>query len=318
METPKKRRSRHVRVNSTPPDTISPRQLDILEALYLRRAATTEQIAQLVFGYHENSYVSRQVRALFHDTFIHRRFLTASYGILTSKIIHMLDKEGAKRLSHERGYRVKWAREHLTIAFDTIQHTLALNDTEIAFRKGCKALGYQITKWIGESAIKADYDRISVQHDGKTETKAVQPDMYMAISAADELSEPTFHFLFEEDKGTEVRKQFSNKIPTYLAYFKSKECKARYGTNRLRVLVVTTSERRLANIKRYTEAAGGKSRFWFTTHAQLDHANPFISEIWQIAGREGNYSLLYTPEEKGIAFQLATPFLRLSTHSSFH
>jgi hypothetical protein len=58
------------------------------------------------------------------------------------------------------------------------------------------------------------------------------------------------------------------------------------------VLTVTTGERRLANLKKITEEAGGKSRFWFTTFEQLTSNTALNQPIWQIAGREGEYSLV--------------------------
>jgi hypothetical protein len=60
----------------------------------------------------------------------------------------------------------------------------------------------------------------------------------------------------------------------YAAYVASGAYTARYGSRGLRILTVTTSPGRLANLKRIAEEAG-KSRFWFTTMA--DSPRPLFS-----------------------------------------
>ncbi len=314
MKTPKKRRSRHQREATTQAITLTERDLDLFEALYKRRAATAEQLAGLLFGKPLNSYLRTRLASLFHQQYLRRRFLMTPYGIAPSKIIHLLDRKGGRLLAEKRGYMVKSTSEYDTLSQDFLEHSLAITDIEVALLNGCRSLNYILKVWQWERFIKADYDTISV---GNGKPHAVQPDSYAAITIPHKLLSTTTHYLVEMDRGTEARRQFEPKIPTYIAYFRSRECRARYGTNKLRVLIVTTSPRRLANIKKITESADGKSRFWFTTLDQLKETNALQDSIWQVAGRDGTFSLLDSTQEKGIAAILAIPFISLSTRSSF-
>jgi hypothetical protein len=54
---------------------------------------------------------------------------------------------------------------------------------------------------------------------------------------------------------------------------------------------VTTSERRLVNLKAITEQAGGRSRFWFTTASLASAGDILTGLIWQVAGYAGAYAL---------------------------
>jgi hypothetical protein len=91
------------------------------------------------------------------------------------------------------------------------------------------------------------------------------------------------------------------RIGSYIASGQYTRC---FGTTSLRILVVTTSSERLANLKRATEQAGGQSLFWLTTLKQAS-AEAILSErIWQVAGREGVTGLITGSPEKGQASQL--------------
>jgi hypothetical protein len=48
----------------------------------------------------------------------------------------------------------------------------------------------------------------------------------------------------------------------------------------MRVLTVTPSQERARNLKEATEAAGGKTRYWFASKTALEKSNPFSDPIW--------------------------------------
>ena len=75
----------------------------------------------------------------------------------------------------------------------------------------------------------------------------------------------------------------------FRAYWR--EYRQRYGTDKGRVLTVTTGERRLANLKSITEDAGGRKKFWFTTFAQVSPETVLTDRIWQVASKKGLYAL---------------------------
>ena len=61
----------------------------------------------------------------------------------------------------------------------------------------------------------------------------------------------------------------------------------------MRVLVVTTSRTRLRNLKAATERVGGGRQFWFATLDQIKPETVLHAPLWQLAGREGSYALLW-------------------------
>ena len=60
----------------------------------------------------------------------------------------------------------------------------------------------------------------------------------------------------------------------------------------LRVLTVTTSEKRLSNLKLVTESAGGRELFWSSTFDQATAESVSTDPIWQVAGEGGLKCLL--------------------------
>ena len=69
----------------------------------------------------------------------------------------------------------------------------------------------------------------------------------------------------------------------------------RYGTKSLRVLWVVADvardATRLERIKRWSEAEGGRSLFWFASLDELTPSGILGSSAWQVAGRDGQYAL---------------------------
>jgi len=60
-----------------------------------------------------------------------------------------------------------------------------------------------------------------------------------------------------------------------------------------RVLTVTTTQKRLEHLRQATEAAGGQNRFWFTTFDQVTPETVLTAPIWQVAGADKCYALLW-------------------------
>ena len=93
------------------------------------------------------------------------------------------------------------------------------------------------------------------------------------------------------------------KIMAYLAYYDSGKYKARYGATGLRILTVTTSEARREDLKAITEAAGIRSRFWFTTQAEISATSVLSKQIWRVATSAARHVLIDSirnPSDEGV------------------
>jgi hypothetical protein len=55
------------------------------------------------------------------------------------------------------------------------------------------------------------------------------------------------------------------------------------------------ANRRLANLKRATEEAGGRHRFWFSNLAKIAHEDVLSAAIWKVAGSSELFPILQQP-----------------------
>jgi hypothetical protein len=121
---------------------------------------------------------------------------------------------------------------------------------------------------------------------------AVVPDGYFTLDDGERVSA----FALEIDRATVEEKPFKEKVRGYGEWKVTGTYERRYGTKSLRVLWVVADvsrdSTRLERIKRWTEAEGGRSLFWF---AMLDDLTPetiLTAPVWQKAGSEAQHALL--------------------------
>lgn len=296
-------------IRSTSPELpslrLTKRDIEIINACYEYRALTSAQIHTLIFA---RDQVSQQrchhrLKLLFHHGYLHRDEQPTRLSEGRRPLIYFLDRKGAQLLA---GYlsislaELDWDPKD-TVAGTShlfIDHLLKTNDVRIAISLAAQKENVTIEQWIDDKTLRSrqmkDYVTLAdaKQHDRKV---AIVPDGYFHLTVGDRQS----HHFVETDMCTVVglstksgRRDWAKKVRSYLAYHGSGQFQARYHTSSFRVLTVTTGQRRLANLKKITEEAGGKSRFWFTTFEQLTSDTVLSQPIWQIAGREGEYSLV--------------------------
>lgn len=179
-----------------------------------------------------------------------------------------------------------------------LEHLLATNDVRVAFTVSAQAHDFQIVTWRDEQTLRSPQmkDVVVIKGpDGAQAKSAVVPDSYCRLDA----STDTFNFMLEIDMRTVTgeasmwgRRDWARKVKVFLEYYRSGAYQKRYKTADMRVLTITTGEKRLANLKRITEAAGGKARFWFTTFELVQSGDVLTKPIWSIASRQGLHALL--------------------------
>ncbi len=101
-------------------------------------------------------------------------------------------------------------------------------------------------------------------------------------------------YLLEIDRSTEDNPRFyREKILPGLAYLKSKAYEERFGHRSGRWLVVTTGERRLANMLRQAQHAQTNGLFYFTTFDKINPDTVLQSPIWQRTDRRELVPLVF-------------------------
>ena len=281
-ETSRKRASRHKRLRHPPRLRLTERDKQVVMAVNDYRVMRQDQLQRLLFP----SRSTAQVRLwrLWQHGYLKRQFLPVIGGIQTSPVLYVLDRRGAELLQNDFGYddeSLRWSRsQRFTHQF--LDHTLGLSEIRLAITLSCREHDWQLKTWLDENALKADYDKVQV---GKR-LVAVLPDAYFVIG----VPVGELHFFLEYDRGAEHLRYFKRKMAAYVAYYRTGKCDARYGTNKVRVLTVNEGGRtgagrkRLANLKRVTEEAGGRRRFWFGSLLDVSSEDVLSAAIWQVAG----------------------------------
>lgn len=293
--------------NALSPLRITERDLAMVYGIYAYRALDSDQLQRLFFPAKGENQRSRQVHCrqrlslLFHHGYVMRteRAIKPSDG--RKPLIYSLDKKGAELLIQYGGIDLdefNWRpRDSVVDTGDPfLEHLLQTNEVRIALTLAAPVANAEVVRWVDDKTLRSrhwkDYVTLSTEQ-GTAQKVAIVPDGYGQLSSFNQHKEQANdYFFFEVDLGTSTgwasdsqQRSWGRKIRAYLEYYTSGMYQARYGTQSLRILTATTSERRLRHLMAWTERAGGKSRFWFTTLAEIKQHNILTDPIWQIAGR---------------------------------
>jgi len=301
---------------------LTPRDLSIIEAVYSFRSLTTPQIERLLFPGNRSSFqphaqnphsgktnrCRHRLKLLYHHRYLYREEMPTPLTAGRRPLVYFLDKRGREALCAHFGLNPKeidWQPRHNTVGDTFIEHLLQSNDVRVAFTAGAQQRGFTIADWQDDRTLRKqqnrDYVMVGGPQGGKPRKVAVVPDGYVQLQVGND----DFHFLLEADRRTVVGqysrwggKDWTRKVRAYIAYFTPQTdgqpslYTQRFGTSKLRVLTITTGPTRLANLKRLTEQAGGRKRFWFTTFEQVTPETILTEAIWQKAGQDGVFRLV--------------------------
>jgi hypothetical protein len=274
---------RHRRAQQPPRMQLTQRDAGVVLAVHDYRTLRRDQIESLFFP--SPNTANERLKRLYQHRFLDRRWLPVEYGQGMSQAIYLLDERGADLVAERRGSdrsQVHWRAAHNHIRSPFLEHSLMINDARIAFTTAAERGGCQVEKWVGEAALKAlgDYVHIPTARGGRRKV-AVIPDGYLVLRLGDRRA----HFFLEIDRSTLSNRRWRERTEAYLKYIESGRYGERYGTRSLRILTVTTGPRRLVNLKRTTEEAGGGELFWFTALGEMSTRNALEQPIWQVAGQ---------------------------------
>lgn len=289
QDRPQRLRARRDQRSPQPPAIrLTERDLAIMQAVQDYRVLTTQQLQQLFFPSLHQTYA--RLSLLYHHGFLDRVFLGVHADKMNTPILYVLDKRGAECLQAERGIEVQWGKRTKDISAQFLEHTIAINTVRIAVAKACGAnTPYILLEWRAENDLKADYDRVTIRKDnGRLQSVSVIPDSYFVVDTP----RGKAAFFLELDRGTMTTKRFKTKILAYQVYYESGAYQLRFQTKSLRILTVTTSEVRLDNLKRVTEEAGARLRYWFSTLDQMQRERMLTAPIWKLATQTGLHPLV--------------------------
>jgi hypothetical protein len=274
------------------PIRLNERDIAIVEAVYRFRVLSQRQLELLFFS--KQQHASRRLEKLFDHGYLERKVLPRSIGEGRSPTLYILDRLGAELLRTERGYdQIKWFNTSKDLTSQYLSHMLAVNDVMAAISLACHREGFQLTSWIGEQELKADFDRVTLRgKGGEKRSISLIPDAVFTIVAHNRLH----RCLLELDRGTKEVDRYKEKIRAFIEYHESGAYEKRYKSKSMRVITVISTrysgEKRLQSLKKATEEAGGKRRYWFTTLGRVTPETVLNDPIWHVAGDSEQYPLI--------------------------
>ena len=296
---------RRTEPDDRPTFRLTKRDCDLVQAIWQYRALIAPQLAALFFSSlslksgQVNTRCKHRLRMLYNHGYLSRDEQPTKLSEGRKPLIYSLDKKGAELLSEMYGMSIDWDPKDRAVSPLFLEHLLATNDVRVAMVLSAKHHDWKIAKWVDDKTLKSPHQKETVTligPRGSSESVAIVPDGYFVIEAG----EFVYHHFLEIDRGTETgqasewgKHDWARKIRTYLEYYQSGSYATRYGTQSLRILTVTTGERRLAHLKAVTHKTGGLAQFWFTTF-DLATTRDILSEpIWQISDQDGVHPLVW-------------------------
>lgn len=289
-EKEKKRLPRY-KVAETPPRMrLTERDQRVVEWVYLFRFLTREQIRLLEFKNSSLVACQKRLSLLYHNKYLSAIHKPVPAGYGSAKRVYCLSERGRDLVAFMHDgldpSEIKWKRKYNEIEHYYLEHSLAINDIRVAFTVAAREKGFSL-EWIPEWELKALKERVE---DPEREGRhiAITPDAYVVLKGKGRKA----CFFLEVDRATEANKRFKQKVKGYVEYVRTKKYQERYKTESLRVLVVTTTKKRLQNLMDTTQSVDGASFFWFTTLKEANNENVLTEPIWVLPNKEEKKSLL--------------------------
>lgn len=267
---------------------LTERDQHILEAVHAYDGMLGFSQLQRIF-FSGESQAKHRLKLLYQNHYLNRPNKEQRRRV--PEMIYWLDKRGAQIVASLNGStfnEFSWRKQP---RWFQVEHDLAVNDFRLDIEQACKDdPEIHLGTWLPESEFWSYPDKVSYTYQGKEHTRKIRPDGYFMLETRDLL----IRYLLEIDRGTEDNPRFyREKILPGLAYLKSSAYEQRFGYRGGRWLVVTTGEKRLANMLKQAKRANTKGLFYFTTYDRLSPETMLHAPIWRRADREEPVPLVF-------------------------
>jgi hypothetical protein len=270
---------------------LTPRDLDILRAVYRHRLLRSTHLLDLVGGSRQATL--RRLQLLFHHGYLDRPTMQLDWYTRGSEpLVYALGNRGAEVLETEGLLRrggIRWDTKNQGLSRVFLHHTLAVAEVMVAFEVACRSR--EGVRFIPPEEILAGAPeatrrlrlpfrwQVEVRQGGKHYRLGVEPDRVFGLrfEGAPENRQRAYFFL-EADRGTMpvTRKELAQtsllrKLLSYQETWQRELHREHFGIPNFRVLTVTTSRERVENlIEACRSLPGSGSRlFLFTDQESL-------------------------------------------------
>lgn len=266
---------------------ITSRDLDILLAIYRFRFMTRQLVEWVFFLRGEpdfdgrSSASGRRLQALHDAGYVERLVLPMLPGAGRAPLVYALSSRGTSAvagcLDIDRA-KVDWVPAHNRATPFFMEHTLAIARLWASLVAALRGSDVEIKRWIGEAELRRFNTR--VEEHPSYRWLPVRPDGYFELWWPDNSVLPCF---VEVDMGTETNARIYWKMRAYLTYRRD-GFQQDYNRPPFKVLVVTSGDRRLDNLRRTVRKATSED---FCLYTLLDNLHPrrVLTEWWNTDGQ---------------------------------
>jgi len=267
---------------------VTPRDLDILVAIYRFRFLTRQLVEWAFFSREDgdfnqrSSLAARRLQVLFEAGYVQRLVMPVLPGTGRSPAVYALNSRGADavavHLGVDRG-EVDWTPKHNRATAFFMEHTMAIARLWASLTAALRGTGFRIGLWEGEAELRRwemrGYDRESGR------TIPIRPDGYMELMWPDESFAP---FFIEVDMGTETNTRVGRKMGAY-GDLRREGTRQEWDLAKFYVLIVTSGHRRMENLRRVARKAGAQRFCFFATLEDLHPSR--VLTAWHNANNKG-------------------------------
>ena len=168
------------------------------------------------------------------------------------------------------------------------EHALRINDFRVALSLATRNAGYPQLRFWGQGA-EYRFSAVIKAGNGTKEIRLI-PDAFFIL----EMGGRDFAYFLEIDRGTTDLGRIKTKMLAYHDLWQSKAACTKLGVRSFRVLLVTTTEKRLRNtlqaIQSLKSMSGRLDLFSLTcfTRYSLDLSERLLESIWHTIDQSGN------------------------------
>lgn len=278
---------------------LTPRDLDILRAVYRHRLLRSTQLIALLDASRQATL--RRLQLLFHHGYLDRPPMQLDwYARGSEPLVYALGNRGAEVLETEGVARrggVRWDTKNRNLSRVFLHHTLAVAKVMVAFEAACRnhdGMQFIPPEEVLAGALAETRSlrlpfrwQVEVRHGGKPHRLGVEPDKVFGLRFEDAPENRRHAFFFlEADRGTmPVRREglaqtsFLRKLLGYRETWRQGLHRAHLGIPNFRVLTVTTSRARVGHLVEACRILNGGARlFLFTDDNGLHQSNILLHE----------------------------------------
>jgi DNA-binding Lrp family transcriptional regulator len=280
--------------------TLTPRDLEILRAVYRHRLLKSTHLAALAGGSPQTTL--RRLQLLFHHGYLDRPTMQLDWYTRGSEpMVYALGNRGAEileTLDQVRRGGVRWDTKNRNLSRVFLHHTLAIAEVMVAFEVACRER--KDMRLISPEEVLAGAPeatrhlrlpfrwQVEVRHGGKPYRLGVEPDRVFGLEfhGAPE-NRRRAYFLLEADRGTMpverkglAQTSFARKLLAYRETWRQGLHKTHLGIPNFRVLTVTTSRERVGHLVQACRALSGDGLrlFLFTDQESIGCGNVLMHE----------------------------------------